>query len=224
MVLDYKVFNESPRKLKDGVFTVLEQLPGKIIVEDQTKTLRSKSFWSSYNRAFYPEIFRMCGAEEKVAQYGDWFTHRKTPRAKIFDRDHNKVVDLPSLNSLLRYNDFKNDPFAVVEGCTPRRTPAGALANRLDLAGKGAKCTFGGDDWMVGHWAYGCLDAKTASKDSMERLEFQAVAGPPHGGQGKLQPFQWSTTDVDGIPKFKPIDKFDFSPINHTWTMNGAQR
>ncbi len=30
MVLDYKVFNQDTKKLKDGVFTVLEQLPKKV--------------------------------------------------------------------------------------------------------------------------------------------------------------------------------------------------
>ncbi len=56
--------------------------------------------------------------------------------------------------SLMRYNDWENDPFAVVDGCTPTRTPAGSVANRLDLAQPGSKCAFSDDDWMVGHWGY----------------------------------------------------------------------
>ena len=39
-----------------------------------------------------------------------------------------------------------------------------------------------GHRFQVGHWAYGSLDAKIASKDSFAEggLEFTAVAGPTH--------------------------------------------
>ena len=40
---------------------------------------------------FYPEIFEHSGAPKMVDTYGNWFTHDKTPRAKIFKRDHEKV-------------------------------------------------------------------------------------------------------------------------------------
>ena len=54
---------------------------------------------------------------------------------------------------LLRYNDFENDPFAEVEGCDPIRTPAGSIANRLDLGPINSTCTFAEHDYMVGHSA-----------------------------------------------------------------------
>ena len=31
-----------------------------------------------------------------VEEYGDWFTHDKTSRAKIFEREENKVVSMAS--------------------------------------------------------------------------------------------------------------------------------
>ncbi len=55
------------------------------------QVLRTKGYWGSYNRAFYPELFELTGAPELVEKYGDWFTHDKTPRAKIMERDHGKV-------------------------------------------------------------------------------------------------------------------------------------
>ena len=92
MVMDFKVLNESAAgQLKDGFLTVLEQLPGKFVVEDQTSVLRSKTYWASYNRAFYPEIFELSGAPGMVERFGDWMTYDQTPRAKIFARDHSKV-------------------------------------------------------------------------------------------------------------------------------------
>ena len=54
--------------------------------------------------------------------------------------------------TFMRFNQWESDPFAVVDHCTPPRTPAGSIANRLDLAQPGAKCDFAEHDWMVGHW------------------------------------------------------------------------
>ena len=31
------------------------------------------------------------GADDKISKYGDWFTHDRTARAKIFRRDHTKI-------------------------------------------------------------------------------------------------------------------------------------
>ena len=50
MVVDFDLLRESPKDLKDGVLTVLEQLPNKIVVEDQTQRLRDTTYWKSYNR------------------------------------------------------------------------------------------------------------------------------------------------------------------------------
>ena len=66
---------------------------------------------------------------------------------------------------------------------------------------------------------YGALDAKVASKSSFPSLAFQAVAGPTHDFH---TPFEWSSTNLADVPVFRPIDKFDFQPRNHTWAMNGA--
>ena len=48
---------------------------------------------------------------------------------------------------------------ANVSGCD-HLTPAGSLANRLDLSDPNSTCTFSGIDDMVGHSAYGAIDAK----------------------------------------------------------------
>lgn len=45
----------------------------------------------------------MSGSQELVDKYGDWFTWSGAPRAKIFARDHDKVVDLSSMIKLMRY-------------------------------------------------------------------------------------------------------------------------
>jgi len=49
MVLDFskldKTSSESGKQLLDGFLTVLEQLPGKFVVEDQTDVLRNRSLF-----------------------------------------------------------------------------------------------------------------------------------------------------------------------------------
>ena len=61
------------------------------------------------------------------------------------------LIFLFSLMSLMRYNDFENDEFGDVVGCTPGRVPAAAIANRLDLSDPEGTCTFSEIDHMVGH-------------------------------------------------------------------------
>ena len=57
----------------------------------QTRTLREAGYWASYNRPAYEEHQEKVGGAEKVAEFGDWFTHEQTARAKIFKRDQGKV-------------------------------------------------------------------------------------------------------------------------------------
>ena len=60
---------------------------------------------------------------------GDWFSYNLTARAQIFARNHSMVVDEPSFRSLMRYNDFQNDPIAT-QGCgdNPTHSAENAIA------------------------------------------------------------------------------------------------
>ena len=50
MIVDMKQFHPG-LPLKDGLFTVLEQIPGQTMWKDKTDTLRAQSYWPSYNLA-----------------------------------------------------------------------------------------------------------------------------------------------------------------------------
>ena len=71
-------------------------------------------------------------------------------------------------------------------------------------------------------YRYGALDAKTASSSSFPSLELTAVAGPTHGPLHA--PFDWSSTNLSSIPKFRPIEKFDFEPITKHWSTKKLDR
>ena len=93
----------NPIQLPDGVLWVLEQLPGHTWAADQTGVLRDQGYWGSYNRAFYPEVFQLSGAQEMVDKFGEWFSYSETPRARIMARDHGQVTDEQSMIRLMRY-------------------------------------------------------------------------------------------------------------------------
>lgn len=59
----------------------------------------------------------------------------KCPRALIFGRDAPGVNDTDSMATIMRYNDYQQDPFSR-EGCgvNPPSYPAEAVASRADLA------------------------------------------------------------------------------------------
>ena len=76
---------------------------GRTWAEDQTDVLREKSFWASYNRAFYPEVHRLSGGKEMAEKHGHYFSYTETPRAKIMAREQLKVVDEDSMTKFMRF-------------------------------------------------------------------------------------------------------------------------
>ena len=133
MIIDYKLL-ELDDIPAEGVLTVLEQIPGWVKIEDQTKHLIEKTYWKSYNVAFYPEIFETIGGSDMVDKYGSFFSHQNTSRSTIFDREHVKIKNFDSLMKLMRYNDFENDPLSKLENCRPSANAAAAISSRQDLS------------------------------------------------------------------------------------------
>jgi len=61
-------------------------------------------YWASYNVPFYPVIFNMSGYRDMSNMFGFLFSHSLAPRAKIFRRDQGSVVDIDSMQAIMRYN------------------------------------------------------------------------------------------------------------------------
>lgn len=47
-------------------------------------------------------MFNASGLQALVAQYGDWFSYDKSPRAQIFQRNQSLVRDMDSMMRLMR--------------------------------------------------------------------------------------------------------------------------
>ena len=51
---------------------------------------------------YFPEIYNMSGTAAEKKKYGSFFDYHDAPRAQIFKRDQEKVVDMQSLVKLMR--------------------------------------------------------------------------------------------------------------------------
>jgi hypothetical protein len=149
MIVDFSKFTPASRAapnqepiLADGFLWVLEQLPGVVFVDDETHVVRNATYWASYNIPYFPANYNISGFRDMYDQYGDFFSYDDYARARMFRQRHAEVVDMHSMQSLMRYNDFTSDPLSAVTNCTgcpvdtcsPTTSPMLAIASRGDLA------------------------------------------------------------------------------------------
>jgi Phospholipase B len=107
LIVDYKLFTPGEDPPANTVW-LLDQVPGYVQSGDVTAVMLGQGgYMPSYNIAYFPFIFNVSGGPEAVEEYGPWFAYATTPRAEIYARDHHKVVDLQSMQAMMRYNDFK---------------------------------------------------------------------------------------------------------------------
>lgn len=212
MVIDYNKFTPG-EKPKDGLFILVEQLPGYIAANDMTseRYLEENSYWASYNIPYFSNVYNLSGTEAAFQEYGDIFSYTSCPRAKIFKRNQTQVVDTNTLMKLMRYNNFQTDPLAACN-CTPPYSGELAISARSDLNPANGSYYLS----MLGHRCHGGIDAKVISSSMVQDLSFIAVSGPTWDQQ---VPFQWSKSDFDetfsheGLP-----DKYDFEPVTVEWS------
>ncbi|KAJ0058171.1 hypothetical protein NL108_009041, partial [Boleophthalmus pectinirostris] len=116
----YMVLDRNKVKLghsvEDGALTVVEQIPGFVQSSDQTQALRL-GYWPSYNIPFHENIYNLSGYGLMWQKFGEDFSYDLCPRAKIFRRDQATVTDLKSLKHIMRYNNYKKDPYSKNDPC-----------------------------------------------------------------------------------------------------------
>ena len=210
MIVDYKKFTPFSPTLSDGLLTVAEQMPGLVLAADVTDVLRKQSYWGSYNIPYFSEIYKKAKYQSQVNQYGNWFSYDKTPRALIFRRDHHKVVDIYSLGTLMRYNDYKHDSYAVCN-CTPPYSAENGIAARSDLNNANGTYPFK----ALGFKNHGGIDFKITSWDLSQKLKIYVVSGPTND---QNPTFEWSKSPFRNTAKHRGHpDKWDFKPFVHKW-------
>jgi hypothetical protein len=82
---------------------VAEQLVTNFEYTDMTDTLNKNSYWASYNNIYFPDFRELSGEEAMAQKKGpELYSWQNSSRARIFARDHVKVVDLPSMIKMMR--------------------------------------------------------------------------------------------------------------------------
>jgi Phospholipase B len=223
-VLDTKLFKQyladgGRGDLPEQLLTITEQVPGPFSkTNDVTPLLQQRSYWSSYNRYYDPQLFVLTNQTALVNAYGDHFSYSLTARAQIFAREQSTVVDMPSFQALMRYNAFQTDPVGT-QGCTNgARSASNAIAERGDLTPAGDGCI---DD--IGQQDEGATDVKATSyKMMMEnggKFTSLVISGPTTYNNQPV--FCWSTspfntnTPHDGLP-----DCYDFPWVTQDVQLN----
>uniref|UniRef100_A0AC34FH14 Phospholipase B-like n=1 Tax=Panagrolaimus sp. ES5 TaxID=591445 RepID=A0AC34FH14_9BILA len=183
IILDYKNFQPYKPLPDYDLLFVLEQMPGLIEYEDVSKSLKENTYFATYNIPILPKIFKLSGYDKMEESY-DWFSRTNSARAKIFKRDHSKVVNLETLQTLMRYNNFTRDTLSRCN-CTPPYTAQATISARGDLNDPNGTYPL----WRMSYGNHGALDYKGNNYQLFKRLEFRALSSPPYEN---VPPFQWS--------------------------------
>ncbi|KAL1768732.1 phospholipase B-like 2 [Sigmodon hispidus] len=210
MIVDYKAFVPGASSPRSRVLTILEQIPGLVMATDMTEELYRMTYWASYNIPFFEAVFNTSGLPALVAQYGDWFSYTKNPRAQIFQRDHSLVDDISSMVRLMRYNDFLHDPLSQCEACVPKPNAENAISARSDLNPANGSYPF----QALRQRAHGGIDVKVTSFSLAKYMSMLAVSGPTWD---ELPPFQWSRSPFHNMLHMGQPDLWTFSPIKVPW-------
>ncbi|XP_068162191.1 phospholipase B-like 1 [Antennarius striatus] len=166
--------------IRNGALTVVEQIPGRVMHSDQTQALR-RGYWPSYNIPFHVEIYNLSGYGVMWKRYGEDFSYDLCPRAKILRRDQAKVSDLSSLKKIMRYNNYRRDPYSKGHPCK-------TICCRNDLRPRRPR-------------PGGCYDSKVTDYQMAVQLVSEAINGPTT--QGGLRPFSWRSfnhSNLQGLP------------------------
>jgi len=197
--------------LPDDMLTVVEQIPGLVVYGDASDDLERGHF-PSYNVPYWAQIYEESGykstiesrraAGEPLGELAG-IDYQLAPRAKIFRRDNGKAEDFDGFLGVMRYNDYKNDPYS-------ENSPWNAICSRGDLAGS----------------ADGCYDNKAGQASDWPLRRSWAINGPTTGAVppgGSLPPFQWAAfnaTSHEGLPAVYDFAYEAMVPDSEVWPIS----
>ncbi|XP_030074695.1 putative phospholipase B-like 2 [Microcaecilia unicolor] len=210
MIVDYNYFHPGEGSVQQNLLTVLEQIPGLVVVADKSEELYQQGYWASYNIPYFEEIFNASGMLDLVKQYGDWFTHDKSPRAQIFRRNQTLVRDLESMVRLMRFNNYLHDPLSKCQDCDPLQNGENSISARSDLNPANGTYPFG----ALRQRQHGGTDMKVTSSKLFPDYGMVVASGPTWD---EVPPFQWSTSPFSSLVHMGHPDLWKFSPIKVLW-------
>lgn len=103
---------------------------------------------------YFESVFNASGLQALVAQYGDWFSYTKNPRAKIFQRDQSMVEDMDSMVRLMRWvstlQAWHREPPLHGSSIEPATKQLGPQMAACSLSSLGCPFLLGGGDGCPG--------------------------------------------------------------------------
>ncbi|XP_028914484.1 putative phospholipase B-like 2 [Ornithorhynchus anatinus] len=209
MIVDYRAFSPGATVPPAGVLTVLEQIPGLVVMADKTDELYRKGYWASYNLPSFETVFNASGLPALVERYGDWFSYGRTPRALIFQRNQSLVRDLESMVRLMRFNNFEQDRCHDANLRPPSECRE-RISARSDLNPATVPILSGRCRQRV----HGGIDVKVTSSQLAKDFRFVAASGPTWD---QVPAFRWSSSPFKGLVHMGHPDLWRFSPVHVRW-------
>jgi hypothetical protein len=217
MVADAKLFTPG-KPLPANFFVVADQMPKYIGVSDRTEYIIENGFWPSFNVPSDEFIFDVSNQDALVAKYGPFFSWTDTARHNIFRRDAPGIVDLPSMQRMMRYDNFTHDPLAT-QGLAndPPTSGCETISARADLNPENGT-------YLIPDVGYGNLagiDSKITSVVALKAavagtgpLTVWAQSGPSYDSQPA---FSWANTTLRGINNAGQPTVWNFPWVTFTW-------
>lgn len=219
MVVDMKLWapGEIGAKLQDNLLWLAEQIPGYVERSDVTDVLRQQGYWPSFNVAYFPYIYNVSGFRQKLQEQGTFWSYTKYARPEIFRRNQSGIKDLTGMQSMMRYNDYKIDPYSRIpncstcpnQRCSPSNSAMLTISSRGDLNPVDAPgICYGPLKHFVSHRDHCATDAKIASWSNFQdgKLTGIAISGPTAAQQPV---FAFSNSTFGPAPQGMP-DAWNF--------------
>ncbi|CAE7906044.1 plbF, partial [Symbiodinium microadriaticum] len=125
MVADYNQF-ESGKPLPDGMFWVVEMIPGVSEMQDMSAHLREHRYWASFNRPFFGKTRELSGFSMAERTHGSLYSYQGNPRAYAFSMVAPAINALPEMRDVMTQNAY---PYG-----SPPNDPGHQISARMDLS------------------------------------------------------------------------------------------
>mmetsp|Transcript_8961 Transcript_8961/g.21287 ORF Transcript_8961/g.21287 Transcript_8961/m.21287 type:complete len:614 (+) Transcript_8961:91-1932(+) len=173
--------------LAPGTLHVLETYPGGFVAKDESKTLATQGYWSSFNVPVYAESRQHLGWPEERAVFVEISadavgmdtsetlevnedSYTKAWRSHLFRALAPTVSSLADMRNVMQ----RSKPVERINGADQNIPAANFISSRYDL---------------VSRQLVGGTDSKVVNSCLVKRMQVEAISGPSHQDS---PPFDWS--------------------------------
>ena len=191
MIMDINKIDLNNKILSNNTLMIIEQIPNYTETVDVTNYLIN-GYWPSYNVPFTDKIYNDSGYKIIYNEEGERenIEYTQCARAKIIEREQEKIISNEEFKKFMRYNNYENDEYSD-------NNPTKTIAGRGDLNNH--------------HKCHGTIDAKFISVKEILDGKYIAhiISGPTNDQQST---FSWSNTTCE-----TNLEKLSLLGMNEEW-------